>query len=397
MEDSTVSETDESPLPPDLKKILGVEARPAARRKVALSRSQKALIAVVVAGAVLIAGLGFWGSYAAVSALAAQKHFGQFSRWFPIGIDAGIAVLLSLDMVLAGLRIPFPLLRQFAWVLTAATISFNAATAEGDWLAIAMHAIIPMLFIVIIEGARHTIGRIADITADQVKESPPFSRWILAPWPTFRIWRRMRMWEITSYDHAVALERDTHVLRTRLRQRHGWRWRTAASERAHLALNLSRYGVPVWDTLTRELPDIEPDIRPADTPAPAPGKAGQPTPDNPGTTVPTSADTPDTPQSDKPADTVPDSNVVPMSAPRPSRRTARPPARTAATGQGGESLSGHVRDSIANGITDTDTILATARDKFGHDTKRETVRRLVNRHAPDNDADPEDREPLTGS
>jgi hypothetical protein len=46
-----------------------------------------------------------------------------------------------------------------------------------------------------------------------------------------------------------------------------------------------------------------------------------------------------------------------------------------------------VRDRIANGITDTDTILLSARDKFGADTKRETVRRLVSRHLPDGEGE----------
>lgn len=385
-------------LPVDLRQLLGQHATPAQRQKVDLSRSQKALIAVVVIGALLIAGLGFWGSYSAVSALAAEKHFGAFSRWFPIGIDAGIAVLLSLDMVLAGLRIPFPLLRQFAWVLTGATICFNAATAEGDWLAVAMHAIIPMLFIVIIEGGRHTIGRIADITAEKLIESPPLTRWILSPWPTFRIWRRMRMWQITSYEHAVTLERDTRVLRTRLRQRHGRRWRTVASERAQLALNLSRYGVPVWDTLTQELPDIDPDSSPADSRPTGPDSAGQQAPDNTGTTIPTSADIPDSISPDSPPDTTTeDSNVVSMSTPRPIRRTKRPTTRTAPPGQPDETLTGHVLSCIGGGITDTDTIFKSARDKFGPDTKRETVRRLVNRHSPDEDAEPEDVESPTGT
>lgn len=54
------------------------------------------LVAVVVAGAVIIAGIGFAGSYAAVRDLAIQKGFGAFATVFPIGVDAGIAVLLAL-------------------------------------------------------------------------------------------------------------------------------------------------------------------------------------------------------------------------------------------------------------------------------------------------------------
>lgn len=61
-----------------------------------LTRTHRILIALVVAGAVIIAGIGFVGSYAAVRELAQEKGFGSFSTVFPIGIDAGICVLLAL-------------------------------------------------------------------------------------------------------------------------------------------------------------------------------------------------------------------------------------------------------------------------------------------------------------
>ncbi|WP_189177875.1 DUF2637 domain-containing protein, partial [Streptomyces lasiicapitis] len=66
----------------------------------ALTRSQHILTGVVVAGALVIAGIGFAGSYAAVRELAEKKGFGTFSVVFPIGIDAGICVLLALDLLL---------------------------------------------------------------------------------------------------------------------------------------------------------------------------------------------------------------------------------------------------------------------------------------------------------
>lgn len=61
-----------------------------------LTRTHRILIGIVVAGAVIIAAIGFAGSYSAVRALALQKGFGSFSLVFPIGIDAGICVLLAL-------------------------------------------------------------------------------------------------------------------------------------------------------------------------------------------------------------------------------------------------------------------------------------------------------------
>jgi hypothetical protein len=113
-----------------------------------LTRMHRVLIGVVVSGAVVIAGIGFAGSYAAVLDLAMQKGFGKFSYVFPIGIDAGICVLLALDLLLTWIRIPFPLLRQTAWLLTAATIAFNGAAAWPDPLGVGMHAVIPILFVV---------------------------------------------------------------------------------------------------------------------------------------------------------------------------------------------------------------------------------------------------------
>ncbi len=113
-----------------------------------LTRMHRILIGVVVAGAVVIAGIGFAGSYAAVRELAEKKGFGSFSVVFPIGIDAGTCVLLALDLLLTWIRIPFPLLRQTAWLLTAATIAFNGAAAWPDPLGTGMHAVIPVLFVV---------------------------------------------------------------------------------------------------------------------------------------------------------------------------------------------------------------------------------------------------------
>ncbi|MFF9817520.1 DUF2637 domain-containing protein, partial [Streptomyces sp. NPDC014006] len=68
--------------------------------RVVLTRVHRILIGVVVSGALVIAGIGFAGSYAAVRELALKKGFGNFSYVFPIGIDAGICVLLSLDLLL---------------------------------------------------------------------------------------------------------------------------------------------------------------------------------------------------------------------------------------------------------------------------------------------------------
>ncbi|MFJ4471897.1 DUF2637 domain-containing protein [Streptomyces sp. NPDC089424] len=208
----------------------------------------RVLIGVVVFGAVIIAGIGFAGSYAAVRTLALKKGFGDFSYVFPIGIDAGICVLLALDLLLTWIRIPFPLLRQTAWLLTAATIAFNGAAAWPDPLGVGMHGVIPILFVVSVEAARHAIGRIADITADKHMEGVRLTRWVLSPVPTFLLWRRMKLWELRSYDQVIKLEQERLVYQARLRSRYGRAWRRKAPVEALMPLRLAKYGVPLADT-----------------------------------------------------------------------------------------------------------------------------------------------------
>ena len=229
-----------------------------------LTRMHRILIGVVVSGAVIIAGIGFAGSYAAVRELAIKKGFGNFSYVFPIGIDAGICVLLALDLLLTWIRIPFPLLRQTAWLLTAATIAFNGAAAWPDPLGVGMHAVIPVLFVVSVEAARHAIGRIADITADKHMEGVRLTRWMLSPVPTFLLWRRMKLWELRSYEQVIKLEQERLVYQARLRSRFGRAWRRKAPVESLMPLRLARYGVPLAQTAPEGLAaaGIEPALLP---------------------------------------------------------------------------------------------------------------------------------------
>ncbi|MFF6953867.1 DUF2637 domain-containing protein [Streptomyces iakyrus] len=196
----------------------------------------------------IIAGIGFAGSYTAVRELALDKGFGTFSHLFPIGIDAGICVTLALDLLLTWIRIPFPLLRHTAWLLTSATIAFNGAAAWPDPLGVAMHAVIPLLFVVTVEAARHAIGRIADITADTHMEPVRLTRWLLSPIPTFLLWRRMKLWELRSYNHVIKLEQERLTYQARLRTHYGRRWRRKAPIEALLPLQLARHGIPLTDS-----------------------------------------------------------------------------------------------------------------------------------------------------
>ncbi|MFJ3338655.1 DUF2637 domain-containing protein [Streptomyces sp. NPDC086766] len=214
-----------------------------------LSRSQRLLAATAVTGALALAGIGFTGSYAAVRNLATRKGFGTFAYLFPLGIDTGICITLALDLLLTWIRIPFPLLRPTAWLLTAATIAFNAAAAWPDPVGTGMHAVIPILFITCVEAARHAIGRIADITADTHGQGIRPTRWLLSPVPTFLLWRRMKLWELRSYHQAIQTEQERLLYQARLRTHYGRTWRRTAPATSLTPLKLARYGIPLSHTV----------------------------------------------------------------------------------------------------------------------------------------------------
>jgi len=220
-----------------------------------LTRSQKLLIGFVIFGAVAIAAIGFIGSYTAVTQLAYAKGFGAFSRVFTLGIDLGIGVFLALDLLLTWLRMPYPALRYGAWLLTAATIAFNAVVSWPDPVGVGMHAVIPILFVVSVEAARHAIGRMADITADRHMEGPPASRWLLNPIGTFILWRRQRLWAIRAWDTVLELERERRIYCGKLRKEHGRLWRRKANAEQMLVLRLAKDGMSIQKAI--ELPKEE--------------------------------------------------------------------------------------------------------------------------------------------
>jgi hypothetical protein len=225
---------------------------PASTSRIQLTRWHRILIAIVVLGAAVVAGIGFSGSYAAVSDLARAKGFGAFAAWFPIGVDAAIVMLLALDVLLDWLGMQLLLLRYAAWFLSGATVAFNAAAAAGDPVAMAMHATIPVSFLAAVEAARRAISRLAGLSEHRPMDSVRLARWFLAPRSTLLLWRRMKLWELTSYSRTIKREQERMLYRARLRSRFGWRWHWAAPVEARMPLKMVRYGIPIRESLTPE-------------------------------------------------------------------------------------------------------------------------------------------------
>ncbi|TDD73981.1 DUF2637 domain-containing protein [Actinomadura darangshiensis] len=174
-----------------------------------------------------LAGLGGYGSFASVQGVA-EPWFGGQAWIVPAGVDLGILALVSVALLLEWLAMPMPALRWMAFAFTAATVWLNVSAAHGDVTGMVMHAAMPVLFITFIEAVRHAIRRRAGIAAGTVREGIPLARWLLAPFSTFRLWRRMVLWQITSYPQAlVAEQRRRHALAL-LDAHYGRKWKTKA-------------------------------------------------------------------------------------------------------------------------------------------------------------------------
>ncbi|MFC6600431.1 DUF2637 domain-containing protein [Kitasatospora paranensis] len=230
-------------------------------------RGEKALLGAIVAGSGVIAGIGFTGSYAAVRRLAQEKGFSWFSYAFPVGVDVGIAVILALDVYLTWKKMAFWPLRMIAWILTAGTIAFNASVSWPDPVGTTMHALIPVLFVIVVEAARHVVRRTADLADDRHMDSIRWWRWALSPVGTFRMWRRMKLWEIRSYDEVVRLERARVLYRKELRIRYGRSWRSNAPIEALRTLRMAGYGI--WTEAMHQVLVDAPELPSGDRPVEA--------------------------------------------------------------------------------------------------------------------------------
>jgi hypothetical protein len=213
-----------------------------------------ALSGVATVGGVILAAIGFTGSYKALRDLAFEHHFGLFSYAFPVGVDAGIVVLYALDLYLIRRNTPWPMLRTLAHLLTVATIVFNAAAANSpagtDPIGSAMHGVIPVMFIAAVEAARRLIVKAADIEAGRDSQGIPGARWVLAPAATTALWRGMKLWDRQSYQETVEIEQERTVYAAMLQRRYGRSWKRKAPADAMLPLTMARYGLTVDEALS---------------------------------------------------------------------------------------------------------------------------------------------------
>ncbi|GII97543.1 hypothetical protein Ssi02_77740 [Sinosporangium siamense] len=192
-------------------------------------------MAPLVAGLAVLGGIGSFGTVRDL----AVPWFGALAWIVPVGINLGILALLAWDLLLEYTDMAWPVLRWVAWCFVGATVALNAAAAHGHTGAMVMHAAMPVLFVTVLEGVRHLIRRWVGLTVQTRRQRVPLARWLLSPWSSLTLWRRMILWDVTAYSRGLHLE-HLHLREVaRLQEIHGrwmWRWRAPLSERIALRL-----------------------------------------------------------------------------------------------------------------------------------------------------------------
>ncbi|MCX4587053.1 DUF2637 domain-containing protein [Streptomyces sp. NBC_01481] len=190
-------------------------------------------VAVLAAG---VGGLGLASSFEAVSTAGARWGFA--SPWMlPVGIDVAIPVFTAAFLLLIRTDMPLGWVRFVPWALTGVTCWLNVAAGHSLSAKLA-HGTMPLLWVVLSEVAAHVYAaRIGAVTGRRM-EKIRRARWLLAPLSTFALWRRMTLWEVTSYSDALGRERERQLARAELRERHGRRWRSKTPRPERVLLKL---------------------------------------------------------------------------------------------------------------------------------------------------------------
>ncbi|MEU2491707.1 MULTISPECIES: DUF2637 domain-containing protein [unclassified Streptomyces] len=201
-----------------------------------LTRPEMGLAGIGALAAAGVGALGLISSFDAVSSAAARWGFGE-SWMLPVGIDVAIPVFTVANLLLIRMDMALAWVRFVPWALTLITCGLNVAAGHGVWAKVA-HGTMPLLWVVFSEIGAHIYAvRIGAATGRRM-EKIRFSRWLLAFPSTFALWRRMTLWEVTSYSEALAREKERQLARADLRERYGRKWRSKTPRRERVMLRM---------------------------------------------------------------------------------------------------------------------------------------------------------------
>ncbi|MBL3669794.1 DUF2637 domain-containing protein [Streptomyces sp. M2CJ-2] len=232
-----------------------------------LTRPEMGLAGLGALAAAGVGALGLISSFDAVSAAAARWGFGE--PWMlPVGIDVAIPVFTVANLLLIRMDMALAWVRFVPWALTLITCGLNIAAGHSLSAKVA-HGTMPLLWVVFSEIGAHIYAvRIGAATGRRM-EKIRFSRWLLAFPSTFALWRRMTLWEVTSYSEALARERERQLARADLRERYGRKWRSKTPRRERVMLRMGDLA-PAVEQEAPEPPPVENPPAPPVDPKPRP-------------------------------------------------------------------------------------------------------------------------------
>jgi hypothetical protein len=181
------------------------------------------MIVFATALGLMLAGYGAAGSYETIRELADERGV-PLPALVPVGIDGGLIGTVVLDLLLAWTAQSLGWLRQLSRVLTAGTVAANAVGGWPDLVSIGLHVAAPVMLLAMVEAARAVLLRRLGGHNTALRDPIPAVRWLLSPWRTWLLWRRMTLWQLAGYHAALDVELKVHRSDARLRARYGRHW-----------------------------------------------------------------------------------------------------------------------------------------------------------------------------
>jgi hypothetical protein len=203
--------------------------------------------------AALIALGGMVLSFRAVSTEMIPAFGARWAWLVPIVVDLTVFVFSGVDLVLARLDMSHPLARWTVYGATGGTVWLNYSVGGSPAGRVA-HVLMPAIWVVFVELMRHVVRRQANLATGSHREPIPAARWLLSPWPTLKLWRRMVLWRVHSYPRALEQEKMRLGAVAAAREVHGRFWRLRISPLVRLRINLGELGAHDVDPAAWQAP-----------------------------------------------------------------------------------------------------------------------------------------------
>lgn len=201
-----------------------------------LSRGERWLAYLTIALLLAVGTLGLLASFESVTATATRWGF-TTPQLLPTAIDLAIPGFTIANLLLIRLDMELAWVRLVPWALTYVTVYLNIQAGHELGAKIG-HGALPLVWVVCSEIAGHIyrtkIGAVTGKRMERIRRA----RWFLAPLTTGALWRRMVLWEETSYAKALSREQDRVLAHAGLRETYGRLWRLRAPRRDRVLLRI---------------------------------------------------------------------------------------------------------------------------------------------------------------